>query len=68
MASQSHFQCNVSQNGKHLFATAEHSATTAWEAKRIMEELIKRFPEKEGFSVSCTHWQCGGCDVQLEDL
>lgn len=51
----SHYEINVSKNGKHFFATAPRSAKDLKEAEKIHDEMKNRFPESEGFAVSCTY-------------
>ena len=60
---QSHYEINVSLDGRHLFATAPRSCTTEAEMNRAYAEIVARFPASEGFKVSVTHWQCRGRGV-----
>ncbi len=57
---QSHYEINVSHKGIHLFATAPRSCVTTEEALRAFNEIIKRFPQEEGFQVTVTHWHVTG--------
>lgn len=57
---QSHYEINVSLNGRHFFATAPRSCVSEFEAKRVHTEIVARFPASEGFEVSCTYWQASG--------
>lgn len=63
-----YYEINVSKNGVHLFATAERSAQSPWSARAIFEEIEKRFPEEEGFTVTVTLWQKQGQYVNLRNL
>lgn len=63
---QSHYEINVSLNGKHFFATDARSCVTEFEAKRVYTELSQRFPVTQGYEVSCTHWRCGGTSVTFD--
>ena len=56
----SHYEIIVSKNGRHLFATAERSATCEGTARALLAEITKRFPESEGFQVNCYYWECVG--------
>lgn len=47
-----HYTINVALNGRHYFATAEHSITTEDRCITIAQEIQKRFPVSEGFSIS----------------
>lgn len=60
-----YYEVNVALNGKHFFATAPRSATERSQAERLVKELKARFPESEGYSVTCTHWQGCGKAVSL---
>jgi len=57
-----HYEINVSQNGKHLFATAERSlpATEPEKMELLLKSFNTKFPEKEGYKISVTLWKCEG--------
>jgi hypothetical protein len=57
---QSHFEINVSLDGRHLFATAPRSCTTEAEAKHVLEHIKLAFKDRPGFKISITHWECRG--------
>ena len=59
---------NVALNGKHLFATAEHSARDASEAARLFTLFIEKFPEVDGYDVTCTCWENVGTRISYQDL
>lgn len=59
------YEINVAKNGRHFFATAERSCTSEYDARRVFVELQQRFPEAEGFNVSCTYWEKAGYKVEL---
>jgi hypothetical protein len=63
---QSHYEINVSHKGRHLFATDTRSAVDENTARMLVNIIIERFPAKEGFEVSCTHWRCGGTSVTFD--
>jgi hypothetical protein len=63
---QSHYEINVSYKGRHLFATDTRSAVDENTARMLVNIIIERFPAKEGFEVSCTHWRCGGTSVTFD--
>lgn len=59
---QSHYEINVALNGKHYLATNPRSLD-AYNPKKIKDALAdfaKRFPESEGFSISCTKYVISG--------
>lgn len=58
---------NVSQNGKHLFRTAEDSVSY-YELPRVVRELVKRFPKSEGFAISVTRWQNSGTEMTMKEI
>jgi hypothetical protein len=45
------FQINVSHEGLHVFATAEHSLTGFLRAREVYTLLREKFPESEGYAV-----------------
>jgi hypothetical protein len=55
-----YYDVNVSQHGRHIFATHERSLTTEREAYRVYLLLRARFPAAEGYELSVTHWQTTG--------
>lgn len=61
---QSYFEINVAFMKLHLFATAPRSLTERNHAMQVLAEIMKRFPEEEGYLVTCTHWQVAGYQVQ----
>lgn len=60
MANQSFYELNVSYKGRHLFATAERSATTETTAIMLLTILKERFPAEKGYAVTCTYWETTG--------
>jgi hypothetical protein len=60
---ESHYEINVSLNGRHFFATAPRSGINKKDAKKIYEEIEARFPQREGFEVNVTYYEIGGCVV-----
>lgn len=51
-----YYEINVSLNGRHLFATAERSATNEWTAKKLHNLFKEKFPEAEGYDITVTEW------------
>lgn len=66
MSNQSHFEINVSLNGRHFFATAPRSCVNPSETKAVRDVLRKKFPESEGFAVEVTYWKCEGYRASLD--
>ena len=61
-----YYEINVSQRGKHLFATAERSCTTHTEMLNVFLHLKKRFPVEEHFEVTVTRWESVGIKATPE--
>ena len=51
---------NVTLNGKHFFATADRSASTAWQASLLFTTFLEKFPKADGYEVTCTCWETTG--------
>lgn len=62
---QSHHYFNVSQNGKHVFATSDHSTIYRDEALKLAELLAAKFPSIEGYRITMTHAKCHGESEEL---
>lgn len=57
---QSHYEINVSKNGKHVFATASRSLTLEYQARKLYLSMKDKFQESDGYEVSITYWECRG--------
>jgi len=55
-----HYEINISLNGKHFFATHERSLKTKAEYEKVCKVLEEKFPETEGYEISCTLWESKG--------
>lgn len=62
------YEINVSQNGKHVFATAERSITTEPECKNVVKLFLKAFPKEEGYEINVTCWRRTGECINLKKL
>lgn len=58
-----HYEINVSESGRHLFATHARSIPSVEECKRVLEEIVKRFPESDGFKVTVTKYMNNGQEI-----
>jgi hypothetical protein len=58
-----HYTINISLNGYHLFATADHSLCDTQEYIRCFAILKAKFPESEGYKVDGTLWKTIGNSV-----
>ncbi len=56
-----HYEINVSFAGRHFFATAKHSIDTKEKLKEVLEVMVKKFPEKEGYELMVSYRTEGGC-------
>lgn len=56
----SYYEINVALKGRHYFATAPRSLSFVQQAKEMVIDMRKRFPESEGFSVTCTYYEVIG--------
>ena len=63
---QSYYEINVALNGKHLFATSERSCTTKCEYEKVLNILKRKFPEKEGYDITVTYWDCVGRPLETK--
>ena len=50
---------------EHYFATAERSITNMFKLQTVVDDLKNRFPESEGFEITCTHWQKIGEEMAI---
>jgi hypothetical protein len=60
------YEINISLNGQHLFATAERSITTKWEAEKIYKLFKEKFPASDGYDIDVTCWEKVGKRVNME--
>ncbi len=66
-----YYEINVSklnpENGRyvHHFATSERSITDFYKCKKMIEEFKIKFPESEGFKITCTHWEKAGEEIEV---
>lgn len=64
-----YYEINVSQNGRHYFATAPRSFQYGEFGSKAMviiaQDFKKRFPESEGFEVTVTFWKSSGTQLEV---
>jgi hypothetical protein len=63
-----YYEFNVSLGGRHLFATAERSCQDSSKAKQLAHTLYSKFPESEGYSVTCTRYETSSTRIAAVDL
>jgi len=61
------YEINVAKDGKHYFATHERSLTDREPAAIAFKDFQKRFPIKQGFSVTITYNQTIGNSCYLDE-
>lgn len=58
-----YYEINVALNGKHLFATAEHSITSKTRMEEVYELFQQKFPKSEGYTLDVTLWEKRGTPI-----
>jgi hypothetical protein len=61
-----HYEINVSKNGYHYFATHERSIQTEEQMKEIVHLFKQKFPESEGYKITCTRWETQGTPIDIK--
>lgn len=65
----SHYKINVSKDGKHFFATAEHSfGLSKHHTREVYDKLVEAFPKNEGYLIEISYWETVGKSVKPKDL
>lgn len=54
--------CNI----KHIFSTADESATCLLQAQRIYKLLREKFPIKDGYQIQVVKWETRGIEMSDE--
>lgn len=49
----------------HYFATSERSITDFYKCQQIIAEFKIKFPESEGFNITCTKWEKVGKEIEI---
>lgn len=66
-----YYEINVSklnpETGRyiHYFATSERSITDFYKCQQIIAEFKIKFPEEEGYKLTCTHWRKTGEEMAI---
>lgn len=63
-----YYEINVSQEGQHVFATAERSAPTISKAKYLYEMFSKAFPAELGYKIDVYCWETTGRTLKESEL
>jgi len=62
---ESFYEINVSQNGRHFFATAPRSAVTRDQAEKIVDTFRDKFSRTDGYQIEVTFWNATGHEVEI---
>ena len=62
-----YYEILVVKNGRHYFATAERSLTDFHAFKVVLKEIIKRFPESEGYEISASEYYREGKQLNIRE-
>jgi len=62
-----YYEINVSYKGVHFFATAERSITDECGLVIVLNEIVKRFPESDGYEVSAGMRQSTGLPIDVAE-
>jgi hypothetical protein len=64
---ESHYEFNITLNGRHFFATHPRSGTTMCkeDVKNSLKLLREKFPQSEGYEVTVTYWKAVGHHLDL---
>lgn len=63
-----YYEINVSQNGKHFFATAERSIRDERDLKAVYTKFKTAFPASEGFALHVTQRMTVGKPIDMEGI
>lgn len=63
-----YYEINVSQHGRHVFATDERGLISSVQAKQLYDLLIVKFPVTEGYAVTVTKWETCGSHIDPRTL
>lgn len=50
---------------EHFFATDERSITNMFKLEEVVNVFYKKFPEEEGYKLTCTHWEMRGEEIRI---
>ena len=66
----SHYEINVSKDGRHLFATHERSLGPGDKRKtrEIYDKLVEAFPKNEGYEIIISYWETLGQQIKPKKL
>lgn len=60
-----YYKINVAKDGRHFFATAEHSIVSDYEFKETVKIFKEKFPESEGYKISASFVQTTGTILDI---
>ena len=62
----SYYRINIAKDGVYLFATEQGKLASRLRAKEVFDILKEKFPESEGYKVTCTYWEGIGREVDFD--
>jgi len=62
----SYYRINVAKDGVYLFATEQGQLASKLRAEEVFNILKEKFPENEGYKVTCTHWEGKGTEIYFD--
>lgn len=66
-----YYEINVAKFNKetcryeHFFATDERSIISMSKLEKVVNVFYKKFPEEEGYKLTCTHWETRGEEIKI---
>jgi hypothetical protein len=60
-----HYRINIALNGRHFFATADHSIQDMETLREVHKSLAEHYTAEKGYEISITQWVTRGSDVTL---
>ena len=64
-----HYEINVSRNGKHFFATHERSfGLSKRHTKEVYDKLVEAFPKNEGYEIAISYCPTTRVTIKPKDL
>ena len=61
----SYHRINVAKDGVYLFATEQRQLSSRLRAQEVFDILKEKFPENEGYNVTCTYWEAYGKEISF---
>lgn len=69
-----YYRINVSKDGRYLFATENGEGGGGIQSVKHAQEILslfkQKFPDSEGYRISCIHWEARGHilkEIEIEE-